>query len=168
MEMYYDWPLISRYRYAYYNTFLNPVYQVTVDGVPLLKIWKNDLEHTKIGFEEEKIIQQISIKVEGQKIIVDFPTKVLFTKLIINHANYNCEGDLGEGFIAISEDGINYKRVPDPLIDLESPESTPGMNETTFVHMFAATPGSSLIFNSRQDNSCILKDFQVKVVGLNI
>ena len=168
MEMYYDWPLMSRYRYLYYDTFLDPVYEVIVDGVPLLKIWKNDLKHTKEGFREEKIIQPTSIKVEEQKIIIDFPSRVFLTKLIISHSSYGCKSDLGEGFIAISEDGINYKRVPDPLIDLESPESTPGMNETTFVHMFAATSARSLIFNSKQDNSCILKDFQVKVMGLNI
>ena len=167
MEMYYDWPLIFRYRYAYYNIFLEPVYQVKVDGVPLLKIWKNDLLHTKVGFEEEKILQPTSIKVEEQKIVIDFPSQVFLTKLVINHSSYGCESDLGEGFIAISDDGINFVRISDPLVDPEYPESTPGMDETTFIHLFAATPANSLIFNSRQDNSCILKDFQVKIMGLN-
>src|SRR3989344_3302824 len=40
MELYFDWPSTSWYRYKYYNDFLEPVYQVVVDGVPLLKIWK--------------------------------------------------------------------------------------------------------------------------------
>lgn len=46
------------YRAKYYETFINPVYQVKVDGVPLLKVWRNDDAHVKDEFknmEEEKI-----------------------------------------------------------------------------------------------------------------
>jgi len=34
-------------KWNYVNKFLNPVYEVKVDGVPILKIWKNDFQHTK-------------------------------------------------------------------------------------------------------------------------
>ena len=35
------------YVWEYTNKFLIPLYEVKIDGVSILKIWKNDLEHTK-------------------------------------------------------------------------------------------------------------------------
>lgn len=166
MEMDYDWSLKSRYKYAYYEIFLNPVYQVEVNGIPLLKIWKNDLKHTKVGYDKEIEIVPFSVKVEQQKLKIDFGNLIFLTRLIIYHSDSNCEKQLGDGFLAISKDNDNFVREPDPLVDLESPESTPGMDETTFVHLFPAIPVRSLIFNSRQDQSCILKDYKVRVMGL--
>lgn len=34
--------------WRYVDKFLIPVYEVKVDGVPILKIWKNDIEHTRL------------------------------------------------------------------------------------------------------------------------
>ena len=34
-------------KWDYVNNFLKPVYQVEVDNVALLKIWKNDAAHLK-------------------------------------------------------------------------------------------------------------------------
>ncbi len=166
MEMDFDWPLRSRYKYSYYEIFLDPVYQVSVNGVPILKIWKNDLEHTKKGFEKEILVKPLSIRNKEQKIIVDFAQEISITKLIINHSNVDCDDKLGEGFIAISRDGINFVQEPNLLYDPESPESSPGMDENTFVYLFPAKPAVSLIFNSKQPNSCILKDYNVQVWGL--
>lgn len=49
---------LSWYRFRVYDVFLDPVHEVLVDGVPLLKIWKNDKEHIKKEYkniDEEKI-----------------------------------------------------------------------------------------------------------------
>lgn len=42
------------YRLKYSETFLEPVYEYVVDGVPLIKIWKNDKEHLKGEFADFK------------------------------------------------------------------------------------------------------------------
>ena len=166
MELSYDWPLKSRYKYAYYETFLNPVYEVTVDGVVLLKVWKNDLAHTRKGFEKEVMIKQLSVKVEQQKIKVDFASKVFLTRLIIDHSTDGCLAEAEDGFVSTSQDGINFVREYDPLFDPESPYASPGMDENTFVYMFPARPALSIIFNPQQPNPCIFKDIKVTVWGL--
>lgn len=166
MEMSHDWPLKNRYKYAYYETFLNPVYQVMVDGVPLLKIWKSDIEHTKAGYEKEIVIKPLSVVTEGQKLKIDFTGQVLLTRLIVKHSNNNCEEQGNDGFIAVSTDGQDYVREPGPLIDPESPYVTPEMDKDIFVYMFPARPARSIVFNSEKANSCILKDYKVTVWGL--
>lgn len=166
MEMYYDWPLKSRYKYAYYETFLEPVYQVMVDGVPLLKIWKNDLDHTRDGFEREVEIKPLSVSVEQQKLKVDFAKEVFLTRLIIDHSKKDCQKQGEDGFIATSLDGKDFVREPNPLFDPESPYASPGMDEDTFVFMFPARPAHSVVFNPQMTNSCILKDYKVTVIGL--
>lgn len=46
----YNSGLENTYGLLYPETFLNPVYVYSVDGVPLVKIWKNDKEHIKKEF----------------------------------------------------------------------------------------------------------------------
>ncbi len=174
MEMDFDWPLKSRYKYSYYETFLEPVYQVVVDGVPLLKIWKNDLEHTKKGYEQEVVIKPLSVALEDskippgvtqQKLRVDFAKEVFLTRLIIEHSTAGCEKQGEDGFVAVSQDMQNWVTEPGPLTDPESPEQYIGMDENTFVYMFPARLTRSVIFNSQQSQSCVLKNYKVTVMG---
>ena len=166
MEMYYDWPLRTKYKYAYYETFLYPVHEVVVDGVPLLKVWKNDLLHTKSGFEKEIVIDPLSIEIEQQKLKINFASQVFLTRLAVDYSVDNCQNQIENGFIAVSEDGINFIRESNPLYDLESPEISPGMDEDTFVYMFPARSALSIIFNPQQPNPCVFKDIKVTVWGL--
>lgn len=46
-----DMPIWPPFCYwVYVRNFLEPVYEVKVEGVPILTIWKNDLQHTKKDF----------------------------------------------------------------------------------------------------------------------
>lgn len=177
MDMYYDWPLRSRYKYAYYETFLNPVYQVEVDGVPLLKIWKNDIQHTRSGFEKEIILKPSSITLideqtshgnKEKKLRLDFDREVFLTRLVIDHTSYNCEEQEGVGFVATSKDGQNWTREPGPFIDPENPKGWMGINENTFVFMFPARIAYSIILNSELSAPCILKEYSVIIWGLDV
>lgn len=166
MEMSYDWPLESKYKYAYYETFLYPVYEVLVDGVPLLKIWKNDLNHTKPGYEREIVIEPSFVGVEQQKMKISFEKPILLTRLIVSYFNEGCWGRIEDGFIAVSQDGENFVREPSPIYDPESPEASPGMDEDTFVYMFPARLARSITFSPQQSKSCILENYKVTVMGL--
>ena len=166
MEMYYDYPLRSRIRYAYYDTFLNPVYEVKVDGVPLLKIWKNDLKYTKRGFEKQMEIKPSSIEIDGEKIKINFKTQVFLTKLTIEHSTISCDNNINGAFIEVTKGDQNWIREPGLLIDPESPESSPGLDENIFVYLFPAREAISIILNSNNLKSCLLKDTKVNVWGL--
>ncbi|MDP3982649.1 MAG: glycosyltransferase family 39 protein [bacterium] len=60
-EQYLDW-----YKMRYVENILEPVYVVEVDGVPLVKIWKNDFEHTKKEFQNvsEQLVENVEYGVD--------------------------------------------------------------------------------------------------------
>lgn len=174
MEIDFTW-LNSRYKYAYYNTFLNPIHEVKVDGISLLKIWKNDPKYTKEGFGYENEIKPISILqqnieispgVTQKRLKIDFPREVLLTRLTIDHAVNNCEEQDGVGYISVLQDEENWIREPDFLIDPESPYVPIGMDHDTFVFMFPGRPARSLIVDSEKENPCILKYNKITIKKL--
>ena len=60
MEMTSDKAILPHLFYlTYVKNFLIPVYQVMVDGVPILTIWKNDREHTKPEYLQKKEIEVV-------------------------------------------------------------------------------------------------------------
>lgn len=176
MDMAYDWPLKNRYKYAYYETFLDPVYEATVEGVPLLKIWKNDEKYVKFGNQQEVVIKPISISQESievspgvsqKRLIIDIGREVYLTRLVIGHATSGCDGQEGLGYISVSDDGQNWVRESDLLIDPESPYVPIGMDDDIFVFMFPARYARFIVINSEKNNPCIFKNYKVSVWVLN-
>jgi hypothetical protein len=91
--VYPDPPSISIYYYL--ERFLNPVYEIKVDGVAVLKIWKNDPHFLKSGYAKEKILENIppiEKKTINKRIIWDlnFGKKEKITRLILKVAQNNC------------------------------------------------------------------------------
>lgn len=177
MEMHYNNPLQQRYKYAYFEAFLNPVYEVKVDGIPLLKIWKNSSEYIKPVYGKEAIIKpelvltediQISPGVFQKRLKIQFTKEVHLAKLMIDHSSNKCEAQNGVGYVDISPDGKSWIRDQTPLIDTESPYLTPDMNEIKFIFMFPAKLARGILLNSEKANPCILKDYKVTIWGLEI
>ena len=175
IETYDSNPLQERYKYAYYETFLEPVYQVKVDGVPLLKVWKNSFEYSKAGFGNETIIKPESVLIDDvqispgafqKRLKIQFAKEIYLAKLIIDHSPDNCEAQNGVGFVEIFPDGKSWTRDQSPLIDPESPYLTPDMDENTFVFMFPARLAWGIFLNSEKAHPCILKDYKVTIWGL--
>jgi len=76
------------YVWEYISNFLEPVYELKVDGVPILKIWKNDLEHTKPEFKlSQKNIFPDQLFVNKNKIVIEFYTEVLLSKVDLEFNN---------------------------------------------------------------------------------
>ena len=102
----------ARYlNYRYVQNFLVPLYQVVVDGVPLLKVWKNDIEHTIPSIiQDTHAITGIEVKRIGDKIIVEFPHVVRLTKLSLF---FNERDDCTlpeEGQLFMSVDGQSWSQ----------------------------------------------------------
>ena len=79
------------YVFNYLNKFLNPIYEVKVDGVSLLKIWKNEEKYIKAGYLNEGIINNLKItKNNPNEITLSLPDVKTVTRLIVNHSNLMC------------------------------------------------------------------------------
>ncbi|MBU0671162.1 glycosyltransferase family 39 protein [Patescibacteria group bacterium] len=173
VEMYFEWPAKYWYSFQYYDKYLDPVYVYSVDGVPLLKIWKNDLVHTKPEFREELLYLPKSIILEknflGTDIKIDIGKEIFLTKLMIEHENFGCQNGL-LGYVALSIDGKVWQREVEPIT---SPQVAPGVegktigwSDTNFIYLFAGKKARYIMLDPQIVNSCYLNSAKVAVYGL--
>lgn len=175
IEMYFEWPIKYWYSFQYYDQYLEPVFVYAVDGVPLLKIWKNDLQHTKPQFKEESVYVPENIEVEknilGSDIKIDMGKELYITRFTVKHDNYGCKNGL-LGYVALSEDGKIWKQEVEPIT---MPQVAPGVdgkiigwNDKNFVYLFAGKKARYIMLDPQTGNSCLFRNFEVKVYGLKI
>lgn len=92
---------------SYLEKFIEPVYQVKVDGVAILKVWKNDAQHLKAPFNEE-IDSQVEIQKDDNGITFDIGEIRNLSRLEVEYSDKNCP-QLESGIVQISEDGSKWK-----------------------------------------------------------
>lgn len=98
----------------YLEKFVEPVYEVKVDGVAILKVWKNDEAHLKDKREEEKV--QASVAVSDMGLRFDLGEVRELSRLEIKYKDAICT-TLVNGYVLVSEDLKNLKRMPGDLPD---------------------------------------------------
>ena len=165
MELDFDWDPKEWYSYAYYETFVEPVFLARVDGVPLLKIWKNDLAHTKPGYEKEIEYQILDISITAGQMKLDLGKAIPLTRVVVEHSQTDCELQKG-GYIATSEDELSWKKDPETIAAPQVPVNVTGWDEDTFVFLFAARKGRYILLDTLMKDSCYLNSPSVKVYGL--
>ncbi len=146
---------LQGYQYEYLETYLNPVYDKKIDGVTILKIWKNDIEHTKKDFlNEDNNVDIVSAeKDEDSGLRIVFNKNIFLTKLDLYYDNSNCD-PLKEGTVHISKDGEVWQRQADnvPILQVTT-DIEP--KDRRLVYFFAAKPAKSIIIYPDSNNSCI-------------
>lgn len=165
LELNFEWAPKYWYSFQYYDTYLEPVYEVKVNGVSLLKVWKNDLEHTKKGYEKEVVYKSISQKINAGKLEVDFGKEIALTRVIIKHDEVGCDKQIGSGFSATSLDGIKWERESDPISYPQVPITVAKWNNT-FDFLYPAKKTRYLLVDTQMDNSCILRNPKIEYRGL--
>lgn len=103
--------------------FLTPVHLIEEDGIPLLYIYKNDLEHTKNGFNHEESTKDFKVKSShlpiGDYIELDLGKKVKVTRIILEDVSSKCNV---ENFVYIDE-----------FIGFDSKDFSPNLKPSDFL-----------------------------------
>ncbi|KKQ95745.1 MAG: hypothetical protein UV74_C0013G0352 [Candidatus Woesebacteria bacterium GW2011_GWB1_43_14] len=102
----------------YLEKFIDPVYQVTIDGVAIFKIWKNDSEHLKFNWSE-KLSNEAKVQKENNRLIFDLSEPRPLSRLEIDYSEENCSL-MNEGYVQISVDGNKWQRLPGILSEEEA------------------------------------------------
>ncbi len=167
MEMSNNWGLKIMYSYLYYETYLSPVYEVKVDGVSLLTIWKNDSKHLKEKFKsvKEKEYRINSLSSKDNILTVDFGKEITLTRLEIKHSDINCLKQKG-GYIRLSSDNKNWVQEPEGIDYPQIPVQWLGSDKNNFVFLLVNKKARYLFLDTQLDNSCILNAPRVKIFGL--
>jgi len=170
------------YAWEYLDKFLEPVYEVKAGNVPILKIWKNDLEHTKLEYrlEEKELVEKATLLVDKGKIEVELKDDVLLSRMQLFYSlSDNCTPPL-VSLAETSVDGLEWVKERDPLVfaqvgkrsDSFKPAWEDYAIETTYKNediefYFAARRAAFIRIESGALDSCLLNDPGVKLYVLN-
>ncbi len=141
----------------YLEKFLTPVYEVKADSVAILKVWKNDLEHTKTEYRQDKKLSNFKVSKTQFGITFDLGQVEKLSSLRFNIPTTNC--NLTSSYIKISSDGQLWQRLPGvmPKEDWSVPKygNQPDGNKV-FVP-FAADEAKFIQVITEGDNNCLQK-----------
>lgn len=154
------------YAWDYVDKFLDPVYEVKVDGIAIAKIWKNDLSHTKPDMKLKEVNLQPDVEIKEGKITASLDEIELITRMVITWDNsFGCTSPTGRFYTSL--DGQDWKEEPEswPLPYSQVPERD-GEKPNTITSFFPAREAKFIEFSDHSPNSCVLKNPKVQVFVL--
>lgn len=149
------------YVWEYVNKFLEPVYEIKVDGVSIAKVWKNDLEHTKpeMKYKEEEYIPEIIVDKNNLTIIASSKEEVLLSRIIISQNPPNdCGVIMGE--VWTSTGGENWVKENEYLHSSQLPTKYKANGVVTFYFAGRQTKAVKLVLD--RSSECALNDPVIK------
>jgi len=155
------------YAWEYVNNFLVPVYELKVDGVSILKIWKNDLENTKKEYQliEKTYKWLLAVEKNTNLLMVDLKKELILSRVKLFYTPFSGCYPIATSFLETSLDGINWfrekDRIPYQQVGLEF--NSQG-NEIRFY--IAGKKARYIRFWLDNANSCGLGDPRVYVTSL--
>jgi hypothetical protein len=105
----------SYYGWEYVETFLEPVYEYKRDGVTLLTIWKNDLEHTK-KFEklgEKELFFGSNLEKSENLLIYDLGKDYWLSRIVLEFDATESCFPITNSYLESSLDKVNWGREKD-------------------------------------------------------
>ncbi len=158
---------IHRYTYDYLDRFINPVYVKYVDSVPVVKVWKNDAEHTKAGYideiEEKSVVMERTV--DPLSIYAKLGRSAYITRIEVEYSTTNC----------VQDNTADYSYSPDGKKEITYPDESP-LNQGRYVgslqkdnklvYFFPAVEAIWIQIAPRDLESCILKANSMRVFSL--
>lgn len=152
------------YTMRYLENYLNPVFIVAVDGVPLMKIWKNDIQHTKNGYIEEDQIQNIIFTSDESSVKVTLPQRSFVTRIEFDIPGETCQRfEKYAGRFIISNEKTAKKPLILPAIDFNLFEEFSYPNP---FYLLAAEEATSISFNLYEPTPCLTNVRGIRVYKL--
>lgn len=156
-----DW-----YRFTVMDTFLDPVYQVQVDGVPLLKVWKNDTQYIKDEYKDmkEENITGVQFFKQGQSFTLTLPKTRKILRIEFENADPTlCEefNDVVGNFQLYKVDGGRPQALRASSYDFNDK-----ITYTKPSFLFAADEAKIIVFNVVVDHPCFSTIRSATVYGI--
>ena len=104
------------YIWEYINEFLIPVHEVKVDGVTILRIWKNDLDHTYLDHKKSiaEYRGKTTLKQDKNTLNLTFESIVTLSSVQLTYNDSDCT-PLKTGYVETSKNGIDWLREKDSI-----------------------------------------------------
>lgn len=160
-----DTGLEDVYRAKYSEDFLEPLYIFSVDGVPLLKIWKNEKKYFKDKFKNPNL-EELSILPEkiDNTLYWRLPENKIIMGIEISFDNNRYCKDLINAYLEVSQDGEDWEMLQDtyPGGTLSFLGNQP--NDDKLTAPVAGLIGSQISLTVDPKDSCIFNVSDSRVV----
>jgi len=141
-----NWP--SLYYFTYVKRFLKPLYEVKVEGVPVLAIWKNDWENTKEEYKlKEKTFEIGNFALSEDSLFAGLDEEVLLTEIKLVLIDANCDMGREPSYFYISGSDGNWVLHPDEAVK----------KEKEIISLFAGENVRFIKFVFNSNNNCVKK-----------
>ena len=151
----------------YLDRMIEPLYQISVDSVPILKIWKNDKNHLKPQWSEEVILDNVQFTKTDKGVLFDIGESVKLSRMEIEYDESNCP-ELSSGYFMVSKDGQDWERIPGVLpeeVRIKTLGTQP--NNGKFIEPFAGQEARYIDFNLMPVDTCVTQVEKVRLYHFN-
>lgn len=138
---------------AYLENTMEPVYRSSVDGVSVVKVWKNDGEHAKSGYKEIVKIGGVGTKTEDGKKIISLSDSYHLSHIKAKFSTQNCNA-LINGKVYLSSDGFAWRKLKDEFPMDEIPPIGPQPGKGVFYYPFAGDTAKFIKLDFSPADSC--------------
>lgn len=141
----------------YLDRMIEPLYKVTVDSVPILKIWKNDEKYLKSEWRNEAVLEEVKVFQKDNVLSFDTGNVVKLSRLEMTYNQKNCP-ELLWGYLMISKDGKDWERVPGVLpeeVRIKSLGEQP--KDGKFIEPFVGQEARYINFFATPYNACVTR-----------
>ncbi|MDO8658381.1 MAG: glycosyltransferase family 39 protein [Candidatus Levybacteria bacterium] len=158
---------IKDYHYAgeYVENFLTPLYEIKVDNVPVLAVWKNDKEHTKSNYINENKLIISDIVRKDNDFLITLPRKMYIARIEVDFDNSNC-APLKDEILYFSSDMVEWGTERDPLnriqVNVDNYDTSKKL-----IYFIAGKPAQFIKIHSYSDNPCLFNANNVTVYELS-
>ena len=167
IELAHDYSPKEWFSYQYLERFLVPVYQVNVQGVPILKIWKNDLAHAKTGYGRERSLRVDKYHYKDGKMLIELAKPLNLTRLYISNQEAGCKPKF-DGSLSLSLNGKNFRQEPETLAYPQMSANKLGINpDKTFFFLFPGKEARFILITGVDNVSCLADGSEVTVFYLD-
>lgn len=155
---------IYPYEWDYIREFLDPIYEVKVDGVAIAKVWKNNWEHTKSKWRKKEIsLEGIEAKIDPGIITINLNGRYKLSRLIINFLEKPiCDNSAGDVYTKIND---SFWREEEESLSTHQVEED-GVDLTNKVQFFFPGREAEKIKIIAKGKSCLLNNPQFKILIL--
>lgn len=155
------------YEWEYLEKFLVPVYELKVDSVSILKIWENDLDHTKKEYRlsERVYTGKLTMAKNSNLLTVNLDREVVLSQVGLTFSPVKNCFPLTNSFLETSQDGTAWLRekdwIPYRQVNLKSNV------EGNTVHFYLAGKKTRMMrFWFDNKNSCGLQNPKISITEL--
>lgn len=151
---------------AFLENFVNPVYTSKVDGVPVVKVWKNEPMYLKTNLNI-LIDKNVTYETVKDAILFKLDTPRKLWRLEIQFNEFNCK-PLTWGTVYISSDLKNWYRFPinfpkDWVVSVIGEQPQNG----SFIHPFAGEEAKYIMLQLTPEDACLKNIENFRVYFLN-